>query len=156
MSGTIPVERFTRALFALLEETFETTHGIYLDKDTTLAHSLAGLTAEQASRSIVPSGTTISSQVDHVKFYLETLERYMRGEKLENVDWPGSWQRKSVTADEWESMKNELQVVYRRISDNLKKIEDWDDEKRLGGALGIVVHTAYHLGAIRQMLLVVK
>ena len=56
----------------------------------------------------------------------------------------------------FQGQQNEVQSVYRLISDNLKKAEDRDDEKQLGGALGIVVHTAYHPGAIRQMLRVLK
>jgi hypothetical protein len=33
---------------------------------------------------------------------------------------------------------------------------DWDSENAIGGALAIVVHTAYHLGEIRQALCTLK
>jgi hypothetical protein len=38
----------------------------------------------------------------------------------------------------------------------LQSIEDWNDERPFGGALAIAVHTAYHLGEIRQAMCIVK
>ncbi len=38
----------------------------------------------------------------------------------------------------------------------LKSDIDWGGETAIGGALAIVVHTAYHLGEIRQALCIVK
>jgi hypothetical protein len=38
----------------------------------------------------------------------------------------------------------------------LQSVEDWNDEHPIGGALAIAVHTAYHLGEIRQALCMVK
>jgi hypothetical protein len=34
----------------------------------------------------------------------------------------------------------------------MEGFDSWDDDNRVGGALAIVVHTAHHLGEIRQML----
>ena len=38
----------------------------------------------------------------------------------------------------------------------MRGIENWEDEKAIGGALAIVIHTAYHLGEIRQALCTLK
>jgi len=38
----------------------------------------------------------------------------------------------------------------------MEGFDSWDNDSRLGGAVAIVVHTAHHLGEIRQMLCVLK
>lgn len=38
----------------------------------------------------------------------------------------------------------------------LQKVQNWNDDRPIGGALAIVVHTAYHLGEIRQAMCLVK
>jgi Leu/Phe-tRNA-protein transferase len=49
-----------------------------------------------------------------------------------------------------------LKQTYARVSGRMRGFETWDDDKRIGGSLGIVVHTAYHLGEIRQALCSLK
>ena len=50
------------------------------------------------------------------------------------------------------NLAEDLKNTRKRISE----FTDWNDDKRLGGALAVIAHTAYHLGAVRQMLRVVK
>jgi hypothetical protein len=152
MSQQITLENFTTALFALLDETFEHVHGIYLDRGTSLFETLEGITAEEASRATSGKCATLAAQVNHVSFYLDVLERYMLKEVTERVDWQQSWQTQGVTAEEWEALKQRLKDSHARVLATMRSFDDWDDEHRLGGALAIVVHTAHHLGEIRQML----
>ena len=60
MSAQIPVERFKKALFGCLDETFSSVHGIYLDKGTTLFETLEGVSAEEASRAISGNSATVA------------------------------------------------------------------------------------------------
>jgi hypothetical protein len=53
-------------------------------------------------------------------------------------------------------LREELRRVYDRTSVNVNSVKDWDTDEAVGGALAIVGHTAYHLGAIRQILTVVN
>lgn len=150
MSNPVTTERFTASLFALLEETFENVHGIYLDGGTSLFETLAGLSAEDASRPVAPGRPTIAAQVDHVRFYLDVLDRYMRGEKSGQVDWKEIWQKTSrVSPEEWQAIQRRLRASYDRVTALMKSFEGWDGENEIGGAMAIVVHTAYHLGQIR-------
>ena len=41
--NTIQSDHFNRALLLLLDETFESVHGLYLDKGTSLFETLAGV-----------------------------------------------------------------------------------------------------------------
>ena len=52
MDNAISQKLFTDELFAVLEETFETHHGIYLDKGTSLFETLETITAAEASRPV--------------------------------------------------------------------------------------------------------
>jgi hypothetical protein len=80
----------------------------------------------------------------------------MQGEWSERIDWQGSWKPKTVTSDEWASLRKSLRQTHDRVMKLIEGFDDWDDERKLGGALGVVVHTAYHLGSIRQIIRVVK
>ena len=85
------------------------------------------------------------------------LERYIFLGNAGNVDWGEIWRTiEKVTPDEWEGLKDSLKQTYLRINQELHKLEDWDEEEKIGGAMAIVVHTAYHLGEIRQALCTLK
>lgn len=84
MSAQIPVKRFKKALFACLDETFSNVRGIYLDKGTTLFETLEGVSAEEASRAISTHSATIAAQVEHIRFYLDVLDDYMRNGGRQN------------------------------------------------------------------------
>ena len=139
-----------KSLQAILKETFEKVDGIYLDGGSSLNETLAGISVIEASKPIL-NGTTIVSQVDHLLFYIEILSRYMEGEKLEKIDWMGSWKRKSISEEEWNILRSEVITRYKKLASYINGISDWGNKLMFEGALAILVHTAYHLGAIRQI-----
>ena len=49
MSTQIQTEHFTKALYGLLDETFDNVQGYYLDKGTSMFETLAAISAEEAS-----------------------------------------------------------------------------------------------------------
>src|SRR5215218_9868803 len=156
MTQNISVELFTGELFPLLEETFERVNGIYLDKGTSLFETLDTVSAEEASRPVSASCASIAGQVEHVRFYLQVLQDYMQQKEVGKVDWAASWYLKTVTSEEWEALKQRLRSAYQDLTALVKGFDTWQGENELGGALAIVVHTAYHLGEIRQALCTIK
>lgn len=153
MTKPISHANFTNNLFAILEETFETHHGVYLDKGTSLFDTLATISAEEASRPISANCASLAAQVAHVTFYMEVLEKAIKDEEIGKVDWGDIWSRvEAVTEAEWAALNNQLKLTYQRISAMMQSIDNWDNDDRVGGAMAIVVHTAYHLGEIRQAL----
>ncbi|MCA0456042.1 MAG: hypothetical protein LCI00_18840 [Chloroflexi bacterium] len=152
MPNPIDPKKFTNNLFAVLEETFENHHGVYLDKGTSLFETLATITAEEASRPVSAHCASLAAQVSHVVFYMEVLEKAIKDVEVGKVDWDDIWSRvEVVTAEEWAITNHQLKDTYQRISALLYGVENWDDD-RIGGAMAIVIHTAYHLGEIRQAL----
>jgi hypothetical protein len=157
MSQQIDQERFTAELFAVLKETFEQVQGIYLDRGTSLFETLAQISAAEASRPVSAQCASLAAQVAHVTFYLDVLERFLRTRQNEKADWGDIWRRvKAVTPEAWANSQQQLKQTYQRLLETLRNLEDWDDGDTIGGALGIVAHTAYHLGEIRQALCVIK
>lgn len=150
MSNDEIAERFASFYFPALEETFTKVNGIFLDKRTSLAETLAPLSAAQASEANGPGQATIAAQVEHVAFYIEVLERYMNGENLGKVDWQEIWQRRSgVTDTEWDALRARVVAGYERVLHRTRQL-DWRGENDISGALAILVHTAYHLGGLRM------
>lgn len=155
MLQQVETNQLTKVFRELLEETFVNVHGIFLDGRTSLLETLENITADEASKRIAETGTSIASQVDHIRFYLKVSNDYIDGKKYKS-DWQGSWKRKTVTKEEWDELRKQVREDYDNLIARLKSYADWNNEDRLGGQLGIIVHTAYHLGAIRQILKVAK
>jgi hypothetical protein len=57
-----------------------------------------------------------------------------------------------VTTVEWDALRARLKATYDRLSKMLRSIENWEHNDAIEGSMAIVVHTAYHLGEIRQAL----
>ncbi|MDT8307603.1 MAG: hypothetical protein RRC07_16845 [Anaerolineae bacterium] len=157
MATTIQVEHFTGALYMLLDETFDDPHGIFLEKGTSMFETLATISAEEASVPVGGKCATVAAQVKHVSFCLDVLEKSVRTQKYEPVDWGQIWRETSaVTAEEWEALKADLRASYNRTKALIADTLEWPSEAHIVGALIPIVHTAYHLGEIRQALCTLK
>jgi hypothetical protein len=156
MSKQIEQAHFLNSLFGLLEETFEKPRGIYLDKSTSLFQTLETVTAQEASIPVGGKCASLAAQVAHITFYLDVLERYVVYNDSSPADWGEVWLTvEKVTPEEWEAFKAKLEQTYRRIVKLFHENETWNEDS-IGGALAVVVHTAYHLGEIRQALCTLK
>lgn len=150
---TINQEYFTNNLLALLKETFEgssSAGSAYLDRGVGVLNTLEKLSAQEASRSIEENGATIAAHTEHARFYLVALLEFMNG-RTEKVNWDESWLVKIVDETEWKLLQENVRRDYQIVVETFREVEDWDDDK-IGDAMAIVVHTAYHLGAIRQII----
>ena len=142
---------FVGAVAFVLLETFEGPPAgrasSYLDKDAGFFDTVACISAEQASSEF--RGTTIAAQTEHAKFYLDRLCEYMDG-RTDPVNWEDSWLIETVNATEWDALRKSVRESYEKTIRCLAAFGDWN-EMRAAMAMGIVAHTAYHLGAIRQI-----
>jgi hypothetical protein len=154
---TIASQHLTEALLFVLDETFDKVRGVYLDKGTSLFETLAGITAEEASIPVGGKCATLAAQVKHVAFYLDTVDQSVRDPNYPPVDWGEIWRTvSSVTPDEWAAIQAELRESYDRIIALVHNTPDWDNAYTIGGAIGVIAHTAYHLGEIRQALCTIR
>ena len=153
----IQVDEFTKALYSLLDETFDNVQGYYLDKGTSMFETLATVSAAEASIPVGGKCATLAAQVKHVAFYLDVLEHTVRTQQFEKQDWGKIWRETTaVTPAEWEEIKAELRQSYDRIKALIHDTPAWTTDFEIGGAIATIVHTAYHLGEIRQALCTIR
>lgn len=153
--NSIANDAFLKSILYLLRETFEgspETGSAYLDRGVGLLNTLDKLSGEEVSRKF--GSTTIAAHSEHAKFYLDRLCEFMKG-RTEKVNWEDSWLIETVNETEWNYLRQAVRKSYENALLTFAEIEDWNDE-RLGEAVGIIAHTAYHLGAIRQMMKLAK
>ncbi len=156
MSELIEPKAFQNVLLDLLDETFENHHGIYLDKHNGLLETLELVSAEEASIPVGGKCASLAAQVAHATFYIESFERFALQGDNSPRDWGLIWRTvEKVTPEEWEDYKSKLKAAYQRMDKLFRENPVWNEDT-MGGALSIVIHTAYHLGEIRQALCVLK
>ena len=151
MESTIPVKHFVETAAYLLREAFEGAPegkpNAFLDRGVSLFGTLEERSAEEASRSV--GGSTIAAHTEHAKFYLDRICEFIGG-KNEPVNWEASWLIETVNDDEWAALQSSVRKAYERTLLCLAEEREWS-EMQVGMAIGMVAHTAYHLGAIRQL-----
>jgi hypothetical protein len=145
---------FTEISFQLLKETFEgpppTGASAFLNKGTGLFQTLDQITAEMASTPTWPGGSTIAGHTEHLRFYVVVHDKLMRG-STEAIDWEQSWRIKTVNPAGWDDLRQELRRAYSTLIEHLRALDSWGEDE-ISVTMAIIAHTAYHLGAIRQLI----
>ena len=151
VSSGIPAMDFVETVAFLLREAFEGAPegqpNAFLDKGVGFFSTLAELSADAASRSV--EGSTIAAHTEHAKFYLDRLCEFISGQN-EPVNWEDSWLIETVNDEEWEALQGSVRKAYEKTLICLAEEREWN-QMQVGMAIGMVAHTAYHLGAIRQL-----
>ena len=139
------------AVAYLIRETFEGSPegqpSAYLDRTVGFFNTLDALTADQASADHF--GTTIAAQTEHAKFYLDKMCDFLHG-RTEQVKWDDSWLIETVNDAEWTALRGSVRRTYENTMVCLAELKE-SSEMKLGISIGLVAHSAYHLGAIRQI-----
>jgi hypothetical protein len=150
-SNSIEKTKFVGSLAYLLRETFEGSPegqmSAYLDHGVGFFPTLENLSAAEASKETV--SMTIAAQTEHAKFYLDRLCEYLNG-RTEPVRWDDSWLIETVNDAEWDSLRDGVKKSYENALRCVADIDSWN-EMQTGMAMGMIAHSAYHLGAIRQL-----
>jgi hypothetical protein len=153
-SGTMVAQ-----LLRVLREAFEGPPGpwsYFTDKDSGAGvfGTIDGLSAAEASRRLGASATSIAGHVQHLVGSLAISTRWIRGE-LTARDRDQSWTVAAVDEREWAALRTTLRREYETILMTMQSQGTWSEDG-IGGALGAIAHVAYHLGAIRQRVAVVR
>ena len=155
-NNDIPQALFTEAVAYLLRETFEGSPAgqpsAYLDRGVGFFVTLNELTADQASKDL--HGTSVAAQTEHAKFYLDRLCEFIHG-RTERVNWDDSWLIETVNEKEWDALRSTVRRTYENTLRCLADEHEWPEPK-IGMAIGLVAHTAYHLGAVRQIIKILQ
>ena len=148
---------FRRALSKILCEIFDGPPGneayVLNPGDVGLIRQLDTIDARAASSRPMAGKTTIAAQVDHVCYGMTLLNRWAGGETnpWADADWEASWRRTVVSDDEWRQLRDRFRDEAMAWQKGFATRKEWADVSA-AGAISSAAHTAYHLGAIRQIL----
>jgi hypothetical protein len=80
------------------------------------------------------------------------MNRWSRGDRdpWSTADWVASWKRVHVTDREWAALRQALESEARAWLETLRTSRGYS-LMELNGVIASVAHTAYHVGAIRQI-----
>jgi hypothetical protein len=152
---SIPNETFRKVLLELFSEAYNGPNHSYtwfIDNapKSGMLGTLEDITSEEASRTFSENGSSIAAHTEHIRWVLALSNAYVRGEQAQ-PDWAESWLVKTVTADEWNTLRTNLRSEFETLKQGISKQPDFSDEQILTIAFAFVAHAAYHLGSIRQM-----
>lgn len=154
---TATVTQFSEESLQLLRETFEgpspTGPSAFLNKGTGLFQTLDTVSSDVASARPRTDSSTIAAHTEHIRFYVMVHYKLMLGVQ-ERIDWNESWRIKIVNSAEWVELRQELRRAYDTLVKHLRANE-WDQD-HFGLTMSVIAHTAYHLGAIRQLMLTAR
>ena len=139
-------QNYKKWLLTLLQETFgdpSQPAAYFLDSASSGYFGVLEKTgAELASQSLKPGNATVAAHCSHVVFLLQVVEKYLRGE---------DWHVTTVNEAEWDLIRKSLRDGYDQLISSIEAADDWSEES-LADSLIVLVHSAYHLGEIRQII----
>jgi hypothetical protein len=154
--GSAGTAAFAGALAMVLQEAFERGGAMFLDEGAALLPTLAGLSAEDASRPIAPGASTIAAQADHLATTLEATLAALAGEPADDVDWDAAWRVTAVDDEAWTAIRDRVGGAYDTLMMVATDPATWPGPEAMAGGITAVAHVAYHLGEIRRSLAVLR
>jgi hypothetical protein len=140
------------ALLGAMNEAFDALEGQTWYEG--LLPTLEQVDAVTASRSSAVGRSSIAAHCEHLRYVLEVMNAWARGERPE-VDWAQSWQHLTVSPEAWDDLRSAIRDERSRLEVALHERTDWT-QRFAQLAINNVAHIAYHVGAIRQLLLQVR
>lgn len=157
MPADVALTKARSEVLEFLGETFDRVRGIYLDRGTSFFETIADVTPSEASKRASPATASIAAHVRHCIYYLEVLQRSLKGEPLGTLDWRAIWSNdRPVDEGEWSAIREQLRKEVSAVEAMAKDDASWAREDALGEFIAVIAHTAYHLGAVRQALRVIR
>lgn len=149
--NTSELNRTLKTLFCELVEGAPSSGASILNPgDSGLLRSLDRLSAGAASEHR-SDGTSVAAHIEHVRYGLSLLNRWVAGENpFEDANWSASWEKDVVSDEEWIDLRRDLRIETERWSETLGTPREMN-EIELNGVIGSIAHLAYHMGAIRQI-----
>jgi len=119
--------------------------------DRGLLKSLDKLSARDASTVPMSGGASIAAHVDHLRYGFQLMNRWAKGEEpYSTADWTASWERTTVSGEEWQDLLDSLEEEIDGWRGTMKNLPPLSETEQ-NGVIGIVVHLAYHFGEMRQI-----
>jgi hypothetical protein len=125
------------------------------DPESGILGTIKKLKAEEALTPIIENGTTIAAHIEHLRWSLNKTNLLLNGEDP-TMNWSESWRVRRVDSEDWMLLIEQLSGEFNRLVQSLSSGVSLASDEQLKEALALIPHAAYHLGAIRQMVLIIK
>jgi len=154
------MERANGAIVEFLEEVYDGPKHRYTwfignEPDSGLLGTIRGITAVEASTPVVEEGTTVAAHIGHLRWTLLKANSFIRGENP-SWDWSESWAVRRVDPEEWASLIGSLESEFRVLVQSIRSGIAWQSDEQYKEVLALIPHASYHLGAIRQMAIMIR
>lgn len=108
---------------------------------------------DAARASYVPAqeSASIAAHAYHVLYALRGANT-LQGMPEPEGGWDSTWSRQAVDDGEWNELRASIRSEYSSFMRWFRNCDEWQDEAAVSGALAVLPHMAFHLGAIRQLL----
>lgn len=123
--------------------------------DKSVLGSLAGLTVERAYATSDSRHKSIAAHAAHLRYTLDLTLRRLNGENPQ-ADWDHSFDVGEPSPAAWQQLQGDLRTAYDGVlaffdRQRNQPIADWQPIHVVALA-AMIGHNAYHLGAIRQLI----
>ncbi len=149
------MDGFQSAATALIRECFEgkpdsATYTWFVEGKEAILPTLDSIDAPTASLKSNESTSSLAGHASHILFALRGANAQRGGAQPEGT-WEDSWAQQSVTEDQWNEVRENIRTEYLSLIKWFEENQDWSAERIHIGALSMLPHMAYHLGAMLQI-----
>ena len=116
-----------------------------------LLFALGKVDAATASAKPAGNASSIAAHANHI-LYLLRLGNTHFGTPEPEGDWDSTWLKQTVTPEEWDQMRSDIESEYRTMLAGIEAVSDWSMPDFPMGVTAQLAHIAYHLGAVRQQI----
>jgi hypothetical protein len=116
--------------------------------------TLAQIDAATASKLPAPGRSSIAAHCEHLRYVITIVNAWIKLEKPQ-PDWSLAWLTSSVDAVRWEALKAGIQTECETLKTLIATCTEWNP-KLLNLLISNSSHVAYHVGAIRQIWMLVR
>jgi hypothetical protein len=116
--------------------------------------TLAKIDAVTASKLPAAGRSSIAAHCEHLRYVITIVNAWTKLEKPQ-PDWGLAWKTLSVGVAEWDALKTAIQTECETLKTFIKASTEWNP-KLLNLLMSNTSHVAYHVGAIRQIWMLVR
>ncbi len=116
--------------------------------------TLTQIDAATASKLPASGRSSIAAHCEHLRYVINVVNAWSKLEKPQ-PDWSLAWKTSSVDAAQWEVLKTAIQTECETLKTLIASSTEWNP-KLLNLLMSNTSHVAYHVGAIRQIWMLVR
>lgn len=124
---------------------------ISTEPDCSVLGTVRHLTAAQAWHKPGGLAHSVAEHVAHILFSLNHAAKCASAGRELEADWNTSWYVGQPDPAQWLSLQRQLREAHLRLRMWVHADETFESRDNIARLVATIAHTAYHLGAIRQV-----